>query len=258
MTNYYHVDYTDELNRIIVALTDIRDDIKTIRRRGEDCSLGLVTNGVLNDLDRALLAVSLGAGGGLTGTSAELSTPTVTPFDGGEFTVPSTEASNNTRSVVLNQLGLDDDEKTLIRVNGLYYYEQAYSGSGPDDGSRTNFVIGSAVLGYHAKATNTAVPGSPPSADSIDVTATRKRWPASRKPGFSSIPTPGNNFDLINPSTRAIVGKSAEEIQTGVTNPAGNSLGVDRPAAPAAVPGSYIRQGVDPGTLSSLYGDILT
>jgi hypothetical protein len=258
MANYYHVDYTAELNRIIVALTDIRDDIRTIRRRGEDCTLGLVTNTVLNDLDRALLAVSLGSGGGLSGTSEEINSPSTTPFDGGLPTDPTNETTDNSRTTILNQLGLDDDEKTLIRINGLYYYEQAYSGSGPDDGSRTNFVIGSGVLGYHSRSSNIAVPGSPPSADSIDVTATKKRWPALRKAGVSSIPTPGNNFDLINPSTRAIVGKSIEEINSGVTTSAGNSLGVDRPAAPPAVPGSYIRQGVDPGTLTTLYGDILS
>ena len=62
---YKHLDMTPEYNRIITALTNIRDDIRILRNRSEDGDGGIVTNEVMNGMQKELLAVSMsGAGGG--------------------------------------------------------------------------------------------------------------------------------------------------------------------------------------------------
>ena len=59
MADFNHVDYTDELNRIITALTGIRDDVRLLQTLQSDPESGIVTSNVLNDFQRALLAVSM-------------------------------------------------------------------------------------------------------------------------------------------------------------------------------------------------------
>lgn len=61
--NFTHTDYTDELNRIIVALTGIRNDIRLLRKVMEDPEQGAVTSQVLNDLQKAMLAVGISNAG---------------------------------------------------------------------------------------------------------------------------------------------------------------------------------------------------
>ena len=61
--NFTHTDYTDELNRIITALTGIRNDIRLLRKVMEDPEQGAVTSNVLNDLQKAMLAVGLSNAG---------------------------------------------------------------------------------------------------------------------------------------------------------------------------------------------------
>lgn len=57
--DFTHTDYTEELNRIIVALTGIRNDVRLLRKTLEDPEQGVTTSHVLNDLQKALLAVAL-------------------------------------------------------------------------------------------------------------------------------------------------------------------------------------------------------
>jgi|TARA_X000001036_G_C20646268_1_gene793131 hypothetical protein len=57
--DFTHTDYTEELNRIIVAMTGIRNDIRLLRKRLEDPETGVVTSHVMNDLQKALLAVGM-------------------------------------------------------------------------------------------------------------------------------------------------------------------------------------------------------
>ena len=52
--DFTHTDYTDELNRIITALTGIRNDIRLLRKVMEDPEQGAVTSNVLNDLQKAI------------------------------------------------------------------------------------------------------------------------------------------------------------------------------------------------------------
>lgn len=61
--DFTHTDYSDELNRIIVALTGIRDDVRLLRKVLEDPNQGAVTNHVMNDIQKALLAVGISNNG---------------------------------------------------------------------------------------------------------------------------------------------------------------------------------------------------
>ena len=57
--DFTHTDYTEELNRIIVDLTGIRNDVRLLRKTLEDPEQGVTTSHVLNDLQKALLACLL-------------------------------------------------------------------------------------------------------------------------------------------------------------------------------------------------------
>ena len=61
--DFTHTDYTDELNRIIVALTGIRNDIRLLRKTLEDPEQGVATSHVMNDIQKALMAVALSNAG---------------------------------------------------------------------------------------------------------------------------------------------------------------------------------------------------
>ena len=52
---FEHTDYTAELNRIIIAMTGIRDDIRLLRKTLEDPEQGISTSHVMNDLQKALM-----------------------------------------------------------------------------------------------------------------------------------------------------------------------------------------------------------
>ena len=58
-TDYTHLDMTPEYNRIITALTGIRDDVRLLQKLQSDPESGIATSNVLNDFQRALLAVSM-------------------------------------------------------------------------------------------------------------------------------------------------------------------------------------------------------
>jgi len=230
MADFNHTDYTDELNRIISALTGIRDDIRLIRRRAEDCEKGVVTSGVLNDFQRAMLAISmsgvgaadaervrrqLGSGTGLTGGSGE----------------PSAPAGDDpeTRADILSALGLpadegNDDPRSIFREDGLYYKEAAVT-AGPDDGLRGSLPVSSPYtadggpIGYHRLSNNTPTPGpvgGPP--DQLpDFGASKKRWPAPRPEGRTAVPNADPNADLVNPVTGDVVPRSIDDIRAAIT-----------------------------------------
>ena len=56
---FEHTDYTEELNRIIIALTGIRNDVRLLRKTLEDPEQGVVISNVMNDIQKALMAVAL-------------------------------------------------------------------------------------------------------------------------------------------------------------------------------------------------------
>jgi len=60
---FEHTDYTAELNRIIIAMTGIRDDIRLLRKTLEDPEQGISTSHVMNDLQKALMTVALSNSG---------------------------------------------------------------------------------------------------------------------------------------------------------------------------------------------------
>lgn len=221
MADFNHVDYTAELNRIIVALTGIRDDVRLLRRRTEDSEQGVVTSQVLNDLQRAMLAVSMSSSGGNHAEAVRQNINSGTTLNGGNG-APAADSGDDTgdskteRITILGQLGQDvESTKTLIRVGGLYYWE-AEPAAGVDDGLRgpipevVPYSLGT-QLGYHDLSSNTAKPGSPPDATSLDVTAAKKRWPAPRADGTTALQVANPNADLINPATGQVVGVSTED-----------------------------------------------
>ena len=222
MADFNHVDYTAELNRIIVALTGIRDDVRLLRRRIEDPNVGVTTNSVMNDFQKAVLALSMsdqGAGNAETVRQTIASGTSVNGGGGGATTVTGDDGNVDPvadRKAILAALGQDvDSTKVLLRVSGLYYWE-ADATAGPDDGLRgsipqvVQYALG-AQIGYHDLSSNTPKPGSPPSADSINPTATRKRWPAPRPEGQTAVPNSNPNADLINPVTGAIIPLTEEQ-----------------------------------------------
>lgn len=60
---FTHTDYTEELNRIIVALTGIRNDVRLLRKTLEDPEQGVATSQVMNDLQKAMLALAMSNAG---------------------------------------------------------------------------------------------------------------------------------------------------------------------------------------------------
>jgi hypothetical protein len=229
MADFNHTDYTDELNRIISALTGIRDDIRLIRRRAEDCEVGLVTNGVMNDFQRALLAISMsGAGAG----DAERVRRAVSSGTGltGDIGTPAAPAGDDTesRAEILAALGLpadadNDDPRSIFREDGLYYKEAAVT-AGPDDGLRGSLPVSSPYtadggpIGYHRLSNNTPTPGpvgGPP--DQLpDFGASKKRWPAPRPNNRTAVPNADPNADLVNPVTGDVVPRTIEEILNNI------------------------------------------
>lgn len=221
---YQHIDMTPEYNRIISALTGIRDDIRLLRRRAEDAEIGVVTNSVMNDFQRAMLAVSMSAASGGDAESIRQAIVSGTGLTGGSGSVAAPSGDDTeTREDVLLALGItqdfeNDDPRAIFRIDGLYYKEAAVT-AGPDDGLRGSlpvsspFVADGGAIGYHALATNKATPGTPPTPppDVVDYGASRKRWPAPRPDNRTAVPNADPNADLINPITGAVVARTIEE-----------------------------------------------
>jgi hypothetical protein len=217
---YQHLDMTPEYNRIITALTGIRDDIRLLQTLQSDPESGIATNNVLNDFQRALLAVTMSSAVGNTAAAVAGAVNSGASTNGGG-TAAATGDSNADldaeRTSILTALGQDPATlKVLIRVSGQYYWEAAGT-AGPDDGLRgsttqvTPFALGE-QLGYKDEATKTDKPGAPPGPpDGIpDASAPKKRWPFARPEGQTASQNANPNADLVDPATGQIVARSPE------------------------------------------------
>ena len=219
-TPYQHIDMTPEYNRIITALTGIRDDIRLLQRLQSDPESGIVTNNVLNDFQRAVVAVSLG---GAANTVASAINAGTVAANGGGVAAPSGESSADLdaeRASILSALGVQEDPadlKVLMRELGFYYWE-ATGEAGPDDGSRgsTRTLIPFAkgeLLGFDDEVSGSILPGSPSgSPDQIaNPSKPRKRWPFTRPEGSTASQNANPNADLVDPATGQVIARSPEE-----------------------------------------------
>jgi hypothetical protein len=218
---YQHLDMTPEYNRIITALTGIRDDIRLLRTLQEDPESGIATSNVLNDFQRAVLAVSMSSAVGNTAAAVAGAIDSGLAPNGGGVAAPSGDSNadlTTERTSILTALGQDPAaQKILIRVSGQYYWEAA-GVAGPDDGLRgsnivvTPFALGE-QLGYKDEATKADKPGAPPGPpDGIpDASAPKKRWPFARPEGSTASQLANPNADLIDPATGQVVARSIED-----------------------------------------------
>lgn len=217
---FLHLDMTPEYNRIITALTGIRDDVRLLRRLQEDPESGIVVSPILNDFQRALLVVSLSTAVGNTAASTAGTVNSGTLPNGVAVAAPTGESNaelSTERTTILNALGQDPKSlKVLLRVEGQYYFE-ADPVAGPDDGIRGSvdivapFTLGT-QLGYDNESTGAitaGAPGGPP--DQIpNASKPRKRWPVARPEGQTASKLANPNADLVDPATGLVVAKSVE------------------------------------------------
>lgn len=228
---YHHIDMTPEYNRIISALTGIRDDIRLIRRRVEDAEKGVVTSEVLNDFQRAMLAISMSAAGANDAERIRQNITGGTGLTGGSGNVaaPSGE-DTETREDILFALGItqdfeNDDPRSIFRIDGLYYQEAKVTNA-PDDGLRGSLPVSSPYvadggpIGYHRLSNNTPTPGpvgGPP--DQLpDFGASKKRWPAPRPEDRTAVPNADPNADIVNPVTGNVVARTIQEILNDINS----------------------------------------
>ena len=213
---------TPEYNRIITALTGIRDDVRLLQKLQSDPESGIATSNVLNDFQRALLAVSMSSAVGNTAAAVAAAVDAGTLPNGSSVAAATGESNadlNAERTTILAALGVTEDPadlKVLIRVSGQYYWE-AKGTAGPDDGIRgsniivTPFVLGE-QLGFDNEATGVITAGAPPGPpDGIpDASAPKKRWPFARPEGQTASQNANPNADLIDPATGQVVARSPE------------------------------------------------
>lgn len=220
MANFNHTDYTDELNLIITYLTGIRDDIRLLRTLQEDPESGITTSNVLNDFQRALLAVSMSSAVGNTAAAVSGAITSGSLPNGQSVAAPSGDSNSDLdaeRASILEVLGQDPaTQKVLMRETGFYYWE-AEGTAGPDDGLRgsttivTPFAKGE-QLGFDDQVSGSILPGSPsgPPDQIPNPSKPRKRWPVARPEGSAASQIANPNADLIDPATGQVVARSAE------------------------------------------------
>ena len=228
---YKHLDLTPEYNRIITATTNIRDEIRLVRKRAENPDTGLVSSWVMNDLEKAQLAVSLSGASGNKAEEVRKLIETPEPLNGGIGNPAEISGEDGVlgdvekqREYYLEALGLEiDPEETraLLRVDGKFYWE-ADGGVSEDEGEVgpikqiTPYSLGEylgyksmdAQIGYSTAQPTNAKKGPGRVVDIADKTLPNKRWPAPRPEYKSSLDIPNLLADLINPITGAIVAKS--------------------------------------------------
>ena len=219
---YQHLDMTPEYNRIITALTGIRDDVRLLQKLQSDPESGIATSNVLNDFQRALLAVSMSSAVGNTAAAVAAAVDAGTLPNGSSVAAATGESNadlNAERTTILAALGATEDPadlKVLIRVSGQYYWEAAGT-AGPDDGLRGSntivapFALGE-QLGFDNEATGVITAGAPPGPpDGIpNASAPKKRWPFARPEGQTASQNANPNADLIDPATGQVVARSPE------------------------------------------------
>jgi hypothetical protein len=218
---YQHLDMTPEYNRIITALTGIRDDIRLLRTLQEDPESGIATSNVLNDFQRAVLAVSMSSAVGNTAAAVAGTIDSGASTNGGGTAAPSGDSNADLtaeRTSILTALGQDPATlKVLMREAGFYYWE-AEGTAGPDDGLRgsttvvTPFAQGE-QLGFDNEVNGQITAGSPsgPPDQIPNPSKPRKRWPFARPEGAAASQLANPNADLIDPATGQVVARSAEE-----------------------------------------------
>ena len=218
---YQHLDMTPEYNRIITALTGIRDDIRLLRTLQEDPESGIATSNVLNDFQRAVLAVSMSSAVGNTAAAVAGAIDSGASTNGGGTAAPSGDSNADLtaeRTSILTALGQDPATlKVLMREAGFYYWE-AEGTAGPDDGLRgsttvvTPFAQGE-QLGFDNEVNGQITAGSPsgPPDQIPNPSKPRKRWPFARQEGAAASQLANPNADLIDPATGQVVARSAEE-----------------------------------------------
>jgi len=219
---YQHLDMTPEYNRIITALTGIRDDVRLLQKLQSDPESGIATNNVLNDFQRALLAVSMSSAVGNNATAVAAAIDAGTLPNGSSVAAATGESNADLtaeRTTILAALGVTEDPadlKVLIRVSGEYYWEAAAS-AGPDDGLRgpvttiVKFALGE-LLGFDNEATGVITAGAPPGPpDGIpNASAPNQRWPFARPEGQTASQNANPNADLVDPATGQVIPRTPE------------------------------------------------
>jgi hypothetical protein len=215
---YQHLDMTLEYNRIITALTGIRDDVRLLQTLQSDPESGIVTNNVLNDFQRAVIATTLGGAAGAV--AAAIDAGTVSANGGGVAAATGESNADLTaeRTTILAALGVEEDPadlKVLMRESGVYYWE-AVGEAGPDDGLRGStktllpFAQGE-QLGFDDEVSGSILPGSDSSPESIaNPSKPRKRWPFTRPEGSTASQNANPNADLVDPATGQVVSRTPE------------------------------------------------
>ena len=217
---FQHIDMTPEYNRIIVALTGIRDDIRLLRTLQEDPESGIVTSNVLNDFQRALLAVSMSSAVGATAGAVAAAIDSGATPNGSGIAAPTGDSAGDLqaeRAAILEALGQDPTElKVLIRTADGNYYWEADPIESDDDGDRGTvaqvipFALG-AQLGYHSTVTDTPTAGASPGESDFPLpTKGKKRWTFVRPEGSTALTSANPNSDLVDPATGQVVAKSFE------------------------------------------------
>ena len=239
---YKHLDMTAEYNRIITALTNIRDDIRIIRNRSEDQDGGIVINEVMNGMEKALLAVSMSgaAGGNAEAVRQEIETPQLlnggvgnTAEIAGEDAIYS--GSEWSRAGQFARFGIEEDieeERFLIRVDGAFYYE-ADGGASEDDGEngpikQVQPYTKGEYIGYKsmdpAIGYSTGEPSGEKNAagfeDIADITLPNRRWGPKRPEWKTALAIPNLLADLVNPVSGAVQPKSKEQQNLEAVNSA--------------------------------------
>lgn len=219
---YQHIDMTPEYNRIITALTGIRDDIRLLQTLQSDPESGITTSQVLNDFQRAVVTVAMSSAGSNTAAAvaAAVNAGTVAP-NGGGIAAPSGDSSADLdaeRVSILEALGQDSaTQKVLMRETGFYYWE-AEGTAGPDDGLRgsttivTPFAQGD-LLGFDDEVSGSIIAGSPsgPPDQIPNPSKPRKRWPFTRTEGTTASQNANPNADLVDPATGKVIPRSPED-----------------------------------------------
>ena len=218
---YQHLDMTPEYNRIITALTGIRDDIRLLQTLQSDPESGITTSNVLNDFQRAVLAVSMSSAVGNTAAAVAGAIDSGASTNGGGVAAPTGDSAGDLeaeRASILETLGQDPATlKVLMREEGFYYWE-AEGTAGPDDGLRgsttvvTPFAKGE-QLGFDNEVNGQITAGSPsgPPDQIPNPSKPRKRWPFARPEGSTASQNANPNADLVDPATGQIIARSPEE-----------------------------------------------
>jgi hypothetical protein len=217
---YQHLDMTPEYNRIITALTGIRDDIRLLQTLQSDPESGITTSNVLNDFQRAVLAVSMSSAVGNTAAAVAGAIDSGASTNGGGVAAPTGDSAGDLeaeRASILEALGQDPATlKVLMREEGFYYWE-AEGTAGPDDGLRgsttvvTPFAQGE-QLGFDNEVNGQITAGSPsgPPDQIPNPSKPRKRWPFARPEGSTASQNANPNADLVDPATGQVVARSPE------------------------------------------------